>query len=207
MIKIEIARIGYLRLLKGILLSQLKFIVLWVYCSLKNNSKIVNGIKWSVIDRFSIRIINFIVGIILARMLLPSDYGLIAMLAICISISQAVVDGGFLQALIQKDKIDEKDMSSVFYFTLLISIIIYFLLSYISENIAQYYDEIILIDLLNIIGINFILISLVIVPTAKLHRELNFTLLAKVSVLSSIISGITAIYYAYNEYGVWSLVI
>lgn len=178
-----------------------------MYCSLKNNSKIVNGIKWSVIDRFSIRIINFIVGIILARMLLPSDYGLIAMLAICISISQAVVDGGFLQALIQKDKIDEKDMSSVFYFTLFISIIIYFLLSYISENIAQYYDEIILIDLLNIIGINFILISLVIVPTAKLHRELNFTLLAKVSVLSSIISGITAIYYAYNEYGVWSLVI
>jgi O-antigen/teichoic acid export membrane protein len=170
-------------------------------------SKTINGLLWSTIERFSIQTVQFVLGIILARLLLPSDYGLIGMLAIFMSISQALIDSGFSQALIQKKNADEKDYNTVFYFNLASSVCVYIVLFLLSEPVAIFYEEPLLENLIKILGLNIIFSSFSIVQLAILTKELNFKTQSKCSLTSVIISGLIAIYFAYTGWGVWALVI
>lgn len=172
--------------------------------SLKNN--MANGILWSVIERFSVQGMQFILGIVLARLLVPTDYGLIAMIAVFLSISQALVDSGFSQALIQKKNTNEKDFYTVFYFNLLVSILIYFILFFLAKPISTFYETPHLAIIIQVIGLNLILSSFSIVPIAKLSKKLDFKSLAKATLISVIVSGLIAIYLAYKGWGVWALV-
>lgn len=170
-------------------------------------SKVVNGIMWSAIERLSVQGIQFLLTIIIARVLLPSDFGLIAMLGIFIAVAQSIVDSGFSSALIQKQNRTEVDFSTVFYFNLVISIIVYTLLFLASPFISEFYNQPQLTLITRIVGINLIINSFSIVQISKLTINLNFRLQATASLSSVIVSGVLGVYMAYAGYGVWALVI
>ena len=102
-------------------------------------TKTVHGVIWSALERFSLQGVQFLINIVMARLLLPSDYGLIAMLAIFLQISQAFVDSGFTNALIQRKDRNEVDFSTVFYFNIVIAVVFYLILFVAAPWIADFY--------------------------------------------------------------------
>ncbi len=173
---------------------------------MNNTVSLKKGVLWSSIERFSAQGISFILGIVIARLVTPGEYGLIAMLSIFMAIAQAFIDSGFGNALIQKKDRSEIDYSTVFYFNIVISIIIYGLLYLCAPLIAKFYNQPALTSVTRWIGLNLIFISLSIVQRTRLNIDLNFKQQAKVSLAAVIISGIIGIYLAYMGFGVWALV-
>ena len=169
--------------------------------------KAITGLLWSFIDNIASLGISFIVGIILARILSPKEFGLIGMLTIFIAISQSFIDSGFRQSLIRKQNCTEADYSTVFYFSIIVSVLFYGLLFATANSISNFFHEPILKDLIRVLGIGLIINSLTIIQSTILTKQIDFKLQAKVSVISSIISGIIGIYMAYTKWGVWSLVV
>lgn len=167
----------------------------------------VKSVAWSAVERFSVQAIQFVISIILARLIAPSDYGLIAMLTIFIAIAQSFVDSGFSNALIQKKNRTETDFSTVFYFNIAISLLVYIILFLSAPYIALFYKEPLLELVCKWIGLNLIIQGLSVVQLAKLTVLLDFKTQAKASLLAVIISGILGVCLAYYGYGVWALVI
>lgn len=165
------------------------------------------GVFWSGIERFSVQGIMFIVQVILARLLLPSDYGLIGMLVIFIAVSQSFIDSGFSNALIRKQDRTETDFSTVFYFNIIVGILFYLLLFLSSSFIAVFFKAPILEILIKVLALTLFLDSFSVIQRTIFTIEVDFKTLAKASLISVIISGIVAIWLAYSGYGVWSLVI
>jgi O-antigen/teichoic acid export membrane protein len=166
----------------------------------------VKGILWSAIDKFGIVAVQIILEIVMARLLLPSDYGVIGVVAVFLAIGQVFTDGGFSNALIQKQNRSEIDFSTVFFCNIIISGVIYILLFFCAPLISQFYDLPVLTDILRIIGLTIIINSLVIVHKTKLSISLNFKIQAKYSLLSVLFSGAMGLFLALKGYGVWSLV-
>lgn len=169
--------------------------------------KASQGIAWSAIERFSVQGIQLILSVIIARLVQPSDYGLIAMLSIFMAIAQTFIDCGFSNALIHKQKRTNIDYSTAFYFNVLIGIIVYVILYISSPFIASFYNEPRLELLTKIISLNLIINSLLIVQITKLMIAMNFKLQAVISLVAVIISGGVGVYLAYTGYGVWALVV
>lgn len=168
--------------------------------------KTVSGVIWSIIDSFAGNGIQFIVGIILARILSPREFGLIGMLTIFIALSQSFIDSGFTNALIRKKDCTQTDYSTVFYFNFVIGIIFYFILFFSSGSISVFFNEPQLELLLQVLGLGLILNALGIIQRTILTKNINFKLQTRVSVVASTLSGTIAISMAYNGFGVWSLV-
>ena len=168
--------------------------------------KAINGVVWSAIENFAAKGVQFILGIVLARILVPEDYGLIGMIMIFLAISATFVDSGFSKALIQKKNRDEKDFSTVFYFNIAIAACFYAILYFIAPLIADFYNQEILISLVRVIGLIIIINSLAVVQRSKFTINIDFKTQTKASLLSVTISGIFGIYLAYSGYGVWALV-
>jgi len=169
--------------------------------------KTVSGIVWSSFERLSVQGIQFFIMIIMARLLLPSDYGLIGMLAIFIAISQSFIDSGFSNALIRKYDRTEIDFSTVFYFNVIVGLFFYLLLFFASPAIARFYNAPSLEMVTKVVSVNLFINSLTVVPRAKFTIDVDFKSQAKASVFSVIFSGALGIWMAYNGYGVWALVI
>lgn len=172
--------------------------------SLKSQS--LSGIKWSAIERFGVQGIQFIIGLILARLLSPSDYGIIGMLAIFMAISQTIIDSGFSKALIQKQDRTEVDFSTAFFFNIVVGLVCYLILFLASPYIATFFNEPILKDVLRVLAINLFLNSLAVVPVAKLSIKVDFKTQSKASIISTLLSGTLGILLAYRGVGVWALV-
>jgi len=168
--------------------------------------KTISGLTWSFIDNFSNIGIQFIIGIILARILSPKEFGLIGMITVFISISQSFIDSGFSNSLIRKNNCTQKDYSTVFYFNLIIGVVFYTLLFFLAVPISNFFNEPKLIEIIRILGIVLIISSFSIIQRAILTKRVDFKLQTKISIISSIVSGAIAIYMAYSGYGVWSLV-
>ena len=173
--------------------------------SIKNQS--LSGIKWSAIERFGVQGIQFVISLILARILTPSDYGIIGMLAIFLAISQTIIDSGFSKALIQKQNRTETDFSTAFYFNIVVGIICYAILFFISPYVAIFFKEPLLKDILRVLSISLFINSLAVVPVAKLSIDVDFKTQSKASIASTIISGLLGVVLAYRGVGVWALVI
>lgn len=167
---------------------------------------ILSGIIWSAIDRITVVGIQLIFEIIIARFLLPADYGIIGMVAVFMSIAQAFIDGGFMNALIQKQDRTEIDFSTIFYSCLILSLILYFVLFLTAPLIASFYQVPELTKIIKILGLNIVFNSIALVYRAKLSISMDFKIQAKLSVLSVFISGIVSLYLALNNFGVWALV-
>jgi O-antigen/teichoic acid export membrane protein len=168
--------------------------------------KTVTGLFWSFIDSFASQGIQFIVGLILARLLSPREFGLIGILTIFIAISQSFIDSGFTSALIRKNNCTQNDYSTIFYFNIFVSIFSYLLLFLLSGSISLFFKEPMLKPLIQVLGIGLIFNSLGLIQRTILTKELNFKLQMRVSIIASIGSGILAVSMAYKGCGVWSLV-
>jgi O-antigen/teichoic acid export membrane protein len=166
----------------------------------------VKGVVWSAVERFSVQGIQFILSIIIARLIAPSEYGLIAMLSIFLAVAQSFIDSGFSNALIQKKNRTEIDCSTVFYFNTVISVLVYLLLFLLAPYIADFYREPQLEIITKWVGLGLIMSGLSIVQRAKLTIDLNFKVQAQASLAAVIISGIIGIILAYCDFGVWALV-
>lgn len=171
---------------------------------LKQKTK--NGLLWSCVERFSTQGMSFLFSLFLARLLMPKDYGLIAMLTIFISVTSAFIDSGFSNALIQKQDRTDKDFSTAFYFNIAVGVIAYLVLWLISPLIAVFYNMPILAPLTKVLGLTVIFSSLCVVQQAHLMIKIDFKAQANISMLSTIISGIVGIVFAFYGYGVWALV-
>lgn len=168
--------------------------------------KIFSGALWSFFERISTQAVQFVLGIFLARLLTPEDYGLIGLLLVFIVISQVFIDSGFTKALIQKKNRTAKDISTVFVFNLLISIVCYVLLWFASPYVAGFYEIDQLENMLRVLALSLILNALFTVPATLVTIELDFKIFAKVNFVAVLISGTMAIYFAYQGHGAWSLV-
>ena len=169
-------------------------------------SKAASGVIWSSLDKGSTMGIQFVFGIILARLLLPEDYGLIGMITIFITISQALVEGGFSRALIQKKNADHIDYTTIFFFNLLISLVVYAILYGTAPWIASFYDQSILIDLTRVVGLNVIVSSIAIIQRTILIKQLDFKTQAIVNIIAGLTGAAIGIACALQGLGVWSLV-
>lgn len=170
-------------------------------------SKTVKGVFWSSIERFSVQGVQFIIQIIIARILLPSDYGLIGMLAIFMAVSQSLIDSGFSNALIRKQNCTNTDYSTVFYFNIVVGIVLYGILYFSAPLIANFYKTPELVLITRVVGITLFINSLTVVQRAILTKKVDFKTQTKASLTAAIISGVIAIIMAYSNYGVWALVI
>lgn len=169
--------------------------------------KTISGVIWSSIDNFAKQGIVFIVGIILARLLEPEDFGLIGMIAIFIAVSETIVRSGFTEALIRKNNCTQADYSTVFYYNLVVGVFFYVVLYFFSPSISRFFEEPQLKSILRVLSLILIINSISIIQMAILTKRVDFKLLTRVSIFSSGISGILAIYLAYKGFGVWSLVV
>ncbi|MGC9374925.1 MAG: lipopolysaccharide biosynthesis protein [Bacteroidales bacterium] len=169
--------------------------------------KTISGIIWSLSEKLGVQGIRFILGILMARLLMPADYGLIGMLTVFFAISSVLVDGGFSVGLIQIEKIDKQDESSVFYFNIIISLLLYFLFWFMAPQISTFYGQEELNLLTKILSLNIIINAFYLVQGARLQRKMDFKLLMKLRMISASVSGVTGVILAYKGFGVWSLVV
>lgn len=171
--------------------------------SLKN--KTVKGVVWSAIERFSVQGVQFLVMLIIARLLDPKDFGLVGMLAIFMAVAQSLIDSGFSQALIRKQNRTETDNCTVFYFNIIVSVLIYLLLYAIAPWVADFYNEPQLCSLMRVLCIVVIINSFAVVQRAIYTASVDFKTQAKASFISTVIAGGIGIVMALQGYGVWTL--
>lgn len=162
---------------------------------------------WSSIDRFSTQGIQFVFSILIARQLLPSDYGVVAMLGIFLAVSQTFIDSGFGTALIRKIDRTDTDFSTVFYFNIVVAAFFYLVLWFAAPYIAAFYEIPLLEDVTRVVALTLIFSSLSGVQNAKLSIAIDFKTRAKISVSVTLLTGAIGLWMAYNGYGVWALVV
>lgn len=170
-------------------------------------SSIKSSFKWSFIIQASFQIIGFLVSIILARILSPSDFGIIGILTIFINLSKNITDGGLASSLIRTKDPSEVDFSTVFYFNLVCSVFMYAILFIAAPFVAVFFKLPLIENLLRVFGVTIILSAFTITQSVKLNKELNFKTQFKILLPSLLISAVAGISSAYYGMGVWSLVI
>jgi len=161
---------------------------------------------WTALQRYSRIFIQFISGIILARLLTPYDYGCIGMLSIFMVLAEAFIDGGFGSALIQKKLPTQNDYSTIFWWNLVMAVLMYAILFVSAPAISRFYDIPLLCDVLRVQGLVLFIYAFNIVQRNQLKKKLNFKLLSIVTITTSIIALCATIYMAYSGFGVWALV-
>ena len=169
--------------------------------------KTFKGVIWSSIERFSTQGVQFLFGILLARLLTPNDYGMIAMLTIFLAICQTFIDSGFANAIIRKIDRTEKDMATMFFFNIGMAIVCYAVIYISAPFIASFYEMDELALILRVLALRLIIQSFATIQATNLTIRIDFKKQAKISLSAAIISGIVGIGFAYKGYGVWSLVI
>ena len=174
----------------------------------KNNlkQKAAAGMVWTALQRYSTMLIQFISGIILARLLTPFDYGCIGMLMIFVVLSESFIDGGFGSALIQKKRPTQEDYSTIFWFNVAMSVLLYAILYVSAPAIAQFYNIPLLCDVLRVQGIILFIYAFNVIQRNQLRKKLNFKVLSIVTVTTSVTALVVTILMAYQGFGVWALV-
>ena len=172
-----------------------------------NKSSILSSLFWKLMERGGTQGIQFIVQIVLARLLIPEDYGIITLVTIFIIIANVFVQSGFNTALIQKKDANEADFSSVFYLSLFVASLLYVILFFTAPIIAAFYEELQLILVLRVISVTLFLGAFNSIQNAVIARKMQFKKLFFSSVGAIVISGIVGIIMAYTGFGVWALVV
>lgn len=173
--------------------------------SLKQQTK--QGVYWKFAEQFSNYGIQFLIGIVMARLLSPSDYGITALPAVFMAIAAIFVEAGFSNALVRKPELKEEDLSTTFYYCMVVGVLCYCLLFIASPWIADFYNTPVLKSLMRVTALSFILTPIGIPQNVLLRRKLDFKTPAKIAVIVKLLSGVVGIAMAYLGYGVWALVI
>lgn len=165
-----------------------------------------NGIVWTSANQFVNYGLQFVVGIIMARLLTPSDFGITAIPAIFIAVASVFSEAGFSNALIRKNEISDNDLSTAFYYSLFVGLFCYLILFISSPIIADFYNIPILKPLMRVTALSFLLSSLMTPQNVILKRKLDFKSISVINIISKIIGSFAGIILAYIGMGLWSLV-
>ena len=168
--------------------------------------KTVKGTFWSAADAFLGHGVTFIVGLVLARLLTPEEYGLVGIVMIFVIVLGGIVDAGFSQALIRKKDTTDGDYNTMFMVNMAVSIVLFILLYICAPTIADFFSRPELVNLTRVTGLVLIFQALSITQTTILTKQIDFKTKTKASVVSAVLSGVIGITMAYMGYGVWSLV-
>lgn len=171
------------------------------------SKKITLGVFWNFAEQIGRRGIGFFITLFLAKFLLPEAYGMMAMMAMFLSLAANLMDSGFKQALIRLEHVEQKDLDTAFFLNLILGVFSYLILFLIAPFIGNFYSEPKLVYLIRFAGVGVIINSLQIVPTAILNRDLNFKLQVRANLPASLVSGLMAVLFAYYGFGEWALVI
>ena len=172
--------------------------------SLKYKAK--KGLYWKFFDQFMNYGMQFIVGIFMARMLSPSDYGITALPAVFMAVSGVFISGGFGSALVRKESLSEGDLSTAFYYSVAVGVVCYVSLFFLSPYIAEFYNTPVLKSLIRVTALGFLWGPLGTPQSVILNRKLDFKNPARISVVNKIIGSVVGITMAYMGYGLWALV-
>ena len=166
----------------------------------------VSSVFWTALQQFSNQGVSFIVSLILARLLMPAEFGLIALISVFISIGKSLMDVGLNQSLIRSSNVNKEDFDTVFIFNLVGSITIYILIFLVAPLISDFYHQPLLTKIVRVYSLVIVINAFDVIQTTQLVKNLKFKTQMKISVPSLIIGGTTGITLAYNGFGVWSLV-
>lgn len=168
--------------------------------------KTVNGVSWSAIDNVTQYGVQFVVSIILARLLTPDDYGLLGLITIFTAVCNTVINGGFTTALIRKKNATDDDYCTVFIANICMSILLYLIIFFCAPLIAAFFNRDELVTLTRVASLSMIIGGLAIVQRVRLTKRIDFKTQAKITFLNSTCSGIIGIGMALTGFGVWALV-
>ncbi|WP_111709638.1 lipopolysaccharide biosynthesis protein [Lutibacter citreus] len=168
--------------------------------------KALSGVFWTAIQQFGNKGIGFFISILLARLLLPEEFGLIAMIGIFMGLGSILMNAGLGSSLIRTDNPTQEDYSTVFFFNLIGSIVMYVILFATAPFIADFYDQEILTSITRWYGVIFIINAFSMVQSTRLTKLMDFKTQMKISIPSTVIGGLSGVIFAYLGYGVWSLV-
>lgn len=168
--------------------------------------KVFNNLLWRLAERYGAQIVQFVVSIVLARILLPEIYGTVALVAVFITILQVFVDSGFGNALIQKKDADDLDFSTVFYFNIIICGILYLAIFLLAPVIADFYNNDVLTPIIRVLSLTIVFSSLKNVQQAYVSRNMQFKKFFFATAVGTIISAVVGIWMAKRGYGVWAIV-
>lgn len=168
--------------------------------------KTVTGVSWSFVEQILTRGVNFVIGIILARLLSPTDYGLVGMLAIFLAISQLFIDGGLASALIRQKNPSDEDFSTVYIVNMTLSVVFYFLLFFTAPLIASFYNQPLLKPILRVLSLTLVIGSAASIHGVLLTIRIDFRTKSLISFLAAILSGSVGIVFALKGFGPWALV-
>ncbi len=170
-------------------------------------SKGITAFIWDFSGKLANQGMGFVISIFLARLLEPSEFGLIAMVMVVIGIAAVFSDSGLGVALIQRRRVRPIHYSSVFYFNIAIATLLSVITFFSAESIASFYGTDELIPLMQVMSFSFIIGAFSSIQSIRLRKELNYALLTKIGLIASLVSGIVGISLAFNGFGVWSLVV
>lgn len=169
--------------------------------------KTIKGLVWGAVERWATQCVDFVFTVLIARLLLPDDYGIIAMLNIFLAISRTLIDSGFEAALIRKTDRTDTDFSTVFYFNVVASIFCYVILWVLSPHIAGFYNAPLLEQITKIVSLNLVISAFAGIHSAKLVIAIDFKTKTNVSLVHAVISGTVGLVMAYMGYGIWALIV
>lgn len=172
----------------------------------ENKNIVVSSVLWKLLERFSVQFTSFFVSIVLARILMPEEYGVIAIILVFLNIADVIIDGGLNTALIQKKDADDKDFSTIFIFSMLIAAIMYLVLFLSAPFIAEFYHLPILTKILRILGLTLFIFVFNSIQRAYVAKHMLFKKLFYSSFASVCFSGVIGVILAVSGYGVWALV-
>lgn len=172
----------------------------------KFKEKTLDGIIWKFAEKIGSQMILFVIQIVLARLLLPEDYGRIGLVTIFISILDIFVQQGLTTALIQKKDADIKDYSTVFYMNIIGALILYIICYLLAPVVAHFYNDDLLVDIMRILTMTVFLGAIGAVPNAILSKKLEFRKIFLKGIFNIVVQGVVGIWMAYHGYGVWALV-
>lgn len=167
----------------------------------------IGALTWSSVNIFGVQFLQLFIGIILARVLMPEDFGIIGILFVFTSISGVLIDGGFAQGLIRKKDTTNKDFSTVFFLNLLVSVILYGLLYLSAPLIADFFAQPALVTYSRVLFIIILIFPFYLIQQTQLFKKLQYKTIAIVNIISVGVSGTIAIVLAFRDFGVWALVI
>lgn len=174
--------------------------------AVSEKKQVIQGAFWKFAERIAAQLVSLMVSIILARLLSPSEYGIISLVMVFITIANVFVSSGFGQALIQKKDADSLDFSSVFYFSLGFTFLIYIIFFILAPYISRFYDMPILSPVLRVLAISIPIMGINSVQQAYVARKMQFKLFFYATFVGTVISAFVGIWLAYKGYGVWALV-
>lgn len=164
------------------------------------------GAVWTFAEQFGSQLIGFGISVMLARLLLPVDFGTIALFGVVMSVAKIFVDGGLTGSLIRTQNADEKDLSTVFWFNLATAIILYLVIYTIAPLVSDFYSQNLLTPLIRVYAVILIIDSFVAVQGVQFVKKMDFKTNFKIQLPAMIIGGISGVGFAYYGFGAWSLV-